>query len=280
MNVVQQLMDVKNGKPSLARAGRTGLKGFTLIELLVVIAIIAILAAMLLPALAKAKEKAKRIQCLNNLRQIGIGMTIYAGDSDDKVVVARQDAASGPYYNQLALNPLDAAAAKSVGLGVQTNGPSIWSCPSREKFTVMYSDVNNQWNIGYQYFGGIATWRNPVYTGPSFSPVKLSRAQPYWCLAADAVVAPDGVWGSVPASAADEPALYVGLPTHRKGQQNFPAGGNQVFSDASAQWIKIEEMRFLTSLKDTRSCYFYQDRRDFTGALLVKIDSGAMVPKP
>ncbi len=86
------------------RATKTGRKGFTLIELLVVIAIIAILAAILFPVFARAKAKAQQTSCLSNIKQLTLGLLMYASDWHQYASPGQRCAGPGAYWCTYTVN--------------------------------------------------------------------------------------------------------------------------------------------------------------------------------
>jgi prepilin-type N-terminal cleavage/methylation domain-containing protein len=259
----------------LQSRGNSCKNGFTLIELLVVIAIIAILAAMLLPALSSDKERAKRALCISNLHQLGIGMTVYAGDNNDYVIPAKPVGntlpALPPFVQYCIFLTYANSSVRAAGIPFVTNAACVWSCPELPGLPGDDSKDYPQWIIGYQYFGGITRWSPNAAVGAfsnTHSPVKLGQSKPYWCLAADMVGKIAGpTWGGQETGFITVPSILASQklwPPHRKGNARYPDGGNEVFADGSAQWCKIETMYAFTTWTTANKFWFYQNPADFS----------------
>jgi prepilin-type N-terminal cleavage/methylation domain-containing protein len=226
-------------------AGRTA---FTLIELLVVIAIIALLAAMVLPALANSKERARRIACKSHLRQFMFGVHLYAGDYLEKLPSGMSELGNGTDEHI----PIIPTATRN-SLIKYVGSSKILDCPSLGKpfnridgwFEAGYGFV-----IGYNYLGGhtntpwaqtsseFSVWTSPQSLNDHNQLVLLTDMND-WSPGYRATFAPHGTRGPI-----FKQGNYMNPTAQGSSPKDLGAvGGNVGLLDGSVTWKPINQMK-------------------------------------
>jgi prepilin-type N-terminal cleavage/methylation domain-containing protein len=279
----------RNSVPSRGRSG------FTLIELLVVIAIIAIVASILLPVLASAKESAKRVKCMANLKQIGVALMVYAGENSDWYPMAPDpNNNSGAYSANTGSDLWDISNAMGTHI-VNNGGQNKEICFCASSFAPKnISDINYWWNynssapyttdgdfraIGYWCMiyrnNGSSpskpTW-NPDPSNPDFKPRMLIKKTNLACtnltIATTEIIADITISQSsgnrktdqfINVYADPKNAAYLwpnGLYNSSHLKKGRPAGGNILFQDTHAEWRQFREMGWVTHDSQSRYAWF------------------------
>jgi prepilin-type N-terminal cleavage/methylation domain-containing protein len=224
----------------LASAGRA----FTLIELLVVIAIIAILAAMLLPAMAGAKERARRVNCKNSTRQFTLAAHMYGGDNGDRVFPGTPNPKLPPNDDHLPV--VSNAVSNSIIQYIVSQ--RLMECPNFADYFLKkqterpLEEKDYGYVIGYNYHGGHVntpwpplvgsnTWVSPQKLTDGSSLVLLSDMND-WSPGYGQSFAPHGKNGPTLKETGGASSAEIGA-----------AGGNVGLVDGSVSWRKINQMK-------------------------------------
>jgi prepilin-type N-terminal cleavage/methylation domain-containing protein len=238
-------------------------RGFTLIELLVVISIIALLIAILLPALGAAGYSARRTQCLAQQRQMTVSSIAFATDEKkNRLIPARQDGVENFVQHSVNLGIVaDQFTPGAIQFEEYGYPFELMGDPGRDDF--IPKTRANAYVHGYQYFGGITTWRNLPGTPNSIrglSPVTLEDMRSDQTMVADAAFkpSPSSHWEMVPTS----DVQFGGSPAHGlkgEGADATPIGGNHVYGDGSGQWVDFSRYLNLHIWGTYRDAWYYQE---------------------